>query len=462
MDSIFVLGGILLLGSMFISDWRQGIPICLWVGFLQDPLRKLVPGQPVFVNLLIVLTLALTAFAALQKFKFRFQDLFQNNQRLISLFRLFIVLVFLQAFNAFVRTNSPLVPILGVVGYLLPIFAICLTYYYFNNIKDLEKLTFTYIAITIFVAISLYLDWLKIDSPLLKPIGEALIVTDRRVGFNLITHNGIMRTSEVAAWHMGAGICATFLLFLSGSYHQLRLAAIGIIPFLFTAGLLTGRRKFIVMIVTFLIAYSVLITITSLSRGNTRFIQPLVLLTALLGVISALKSTLDLDVFKAFTTRGDVSTNDVQGRFSDLGLGSIQWSLDKNEWFGFGAGFASSGSQHLVDQSYDNIRGAAEGGLGKIIIELGIPGFIICTIIVVAVTQYLWQTLKLTQQFDPKLSSLTTGVLAFQIANFSIFTSAAQIFGDPFVLGIQGFTLGFAFASWKIMRQIQAQSRQRS
>ena len=52
-------------------------------------------------------------------------------------------------------------------------------------------------------------------------------------------------------------------------------------------------------------------------------------------------------------------------------------------------------------------------------------------------------------------------MLAFQIANFSIFTSAAQIFGDPFVLGIQGFTLGFAFASWKIMRQIQSQSWQR-
>src|SRR5690606_11640351 len=37
-----------LCGVLFcLFDWRRGLLLCIAVGFLQDPLRKIVPGQPV-------------------------------------------------------------------------------------------------------------------------------------------------------------------------------------------------------------------------------------------------------------------------------------------------------------------------------------------------------------------------------------------------------------------------------
>ena len=31
-----------------VAEWRLGLLLCLASGILQDPLRKLIPGQPVF------------------------------------------------------------------------------------------------------------------------------------------------------------------------------------------------------------------------------------------------------------------------------------------------------------------------------------------------------------------------------------------------------------------------------
>ena len=453
-DIILISVALLVFGSI-ISDWKTGIPIGLYTGFLQDPLRKIIPEQPVSLNLLIVGILILTALSAIVKFRrFSLSEVFQNYSNLLDLLKIFIFFVFLQALNAFLRTNSPVVPILGILSYLLPLFAICLTSYYFHNARDLEKLALTYILINIVIACSIYLEWSNlVNWEILKPIGKALTITDSRIsGGILISHAGIMRTSEVAAWHMGSGICATCLLFLSSSYKKLNLIALPVVMLFFSAGLLTGRRKFVATVITFLLSYLILYILTSLSISKKMSLQPLIILMfcLLLGSI-ALNSILDTDSFQAYTTRGEISVNDVQDRFSGLGLSSIQWALNYDNWMGFGAGIVSGGSQYAAGESYTLVAGAGEAGLGKIIIELGIPGFLLCVVIVYVLTQYLWKILKITHQYDSKIGSLTNGVLAFQIANFAVFTSAAQIYGDPFVLSIQGFCMGFAFTSWKLI-----------
>ena len=459
--TLLICVGLLVFGAI-ISDWKIGIPISLFIGFLQDPIRKIIPEQPVVLNLLIVGTLLLTACSAMTKLKiFNLSEVFQNNSNLKKTLNFFVLFVFAQALNAFLRTNSPIVPILGIISYLLPLFSICLTYCFFRNIHDLEKLVLTYILINIVVACSIYLEWLNIiDWEILKPIGEALRITDSRVsGGILISHAGLMRTSEVAAWHMGSSICATFLLFLSGSYKKLNLMVLPFVMLLFSAGLLTGRRKFIATVITFLISYSILYVLAAMSISRKMSFQPLIILgiCLLFGSI-ALNSILDTDAFDAYTTRGTISVDDVQDRFSGLGLSSIQWALDYDNWLGFGAGIVSGGSQYAAGESYSLVAGAGEGGLGKIIVELGLPGFFLCIVIVYVLTQYLWKILKVTHQYDQydtKLGSLTNGILAFQIANFAVFTSASQIYGDPFVLSIQGFCMGFAFAAHKFLPPYQ-------
>jgi hypothetical protein len=451
---IIVLVGLFIIIAI-VNDWRIGVPTALYVGFSQESLRKIIPDQPVYLNLLIVVVIVLTFFSAITQLnRFSLSDTFQRNKNLINLFHIFIVFIIIQATNAFLRTSSPIVSILGILVYLLPLLVITLTYYYFRHPQNFEKLALIYVLINIVVACSIYLEWSNIvDWQILKPIGEALRITDSRIsdGF-LISHAGLMRTSEVAAWHMGSSICATFLLFLAGSYKKMNFMVIPVIMLLFSAGLITGRRKFIVTVVTFLASYAILYLLSSISVTKKMSIQPLIILMILLLIGSvSLNSILDTDIFDAYTTRGTVSASDVQDRFSELGLGSLQWALNRGNWLGFGAGVVSQGSQHVSVEDFRMLAGAAEGGLGKIIIELGVPGLILCGVIVYMLTQYLWKTLISMHQADTRLGTLVNGILAFQIANFAVFTSAVQIYGDPFVMSIQGFCMGFVFASWKFI-----------
>jgi carbon starvation protein CstA len=83
MSDIILLISVALVFGAIISDWKTGIPIGLYTGFIQDPLRKIIPEQPVALNLLIVGILILTALSAIVKFRrFSLSEVFQNYSNL--------------------------------------------------------------------------------------------------------------------------------------------------------------------------------------------------------------------------------------------------------------------------------------------------------------------------------------------------------------------------------------------
>ena len=47
-----------------VSDWRKGAFISVAVGFLQDPIRKLVPGESVYLTLMVGTFVAATILGA--------------------------------------------------------------------------------------------------------------------------------------------------------------------------------------------------------------------------------------------------------------------------------------------------------------------------------------------------------------------------------------------------------------
>ena len=55
----WVLTGLLLAFAAFIAprDFRQGLLFCFWVVILQEPLRKIVPGQSVAMQILVLVAL---------------------------------------------------------------------------------------------------------------------------------------------------------------------------------------------------------------------------------------------------------------------------------------------------------------------------------------------------------------------------------------------------------------------
>jgi hypothetical protein len=118
--------------------------------------------------------------------------------------------------------------------------------------------------------------------------------------------------------------------------------------------------------------------------------------------------------------------------------------------WGLGAGSVSQGTQHFGG-AFGSARYNAEGGLGKITVELGVPGLLLAMLSALLIARSLRRALAVVAKADPELLRLNLGLLAFVAGNVPVFAGASQIYGDPFVLFILGSCLGFVLAGPRLV-----------
>ena len=74
---------------------------------------------------------------------------------------------------------------------------------------------------------------------------------------------------------------------------------------------------------------------------------------------------------------------------------------------------------------------SAEGGLAKILIELGVPGFLACLWMAAALIRACLRSLRrMIRQGMERRANVATGLLAFLATNVLVFATASQVFGD--------------------------------
>ncbi len=94
----YLLLFVALLGlAVCIADWRKGFSICLLVGCLQDPIRKIIPDEPIYITSTILLYVAATCLGAyLKGRRFNLQAIHSWNSSLRIPLALFFVLVMIK------------------------------------------------------------------------------------------------------------------------------------------------------------------------------------------------------------------------------------------------------------------------------------------------------------------------------------------------------------------------------
>ena len=109
-----------------------------------------------------------------------------------------------------------------------------------------------------------------------------------------------------------------------------------------------------------------------------------------------------------------------------------------------GLGTATQGIYHLTG-SATNI-GWQEGGLGKLAIELGVPGLLAVVVFAIAMIRLM---LRITKHPDIPESSQFSRVTLFGlvVANIANFTASAQAYTDPMLVLISAFFVGCLFAT---------------
>ena len=83
--------------------------------------------------------------------------------------------------------------------------------------------------------------------------------------------------------------------------------------------------------------------------------------------------------------------------------------------------------------------------------ELGVPGFLLLSWLAIGLARYSWSIVAFTRGKDPLVSRLAFGLISLAVVNVFVFAAGGQAFGDPFILIVLGFMLGFLFAVPKML-----------
>jgi hypothetical protein len=446
-----------------LLDWRKGLALAVLVGVAQDPLRKLAPNQPIYYVVLVGAVFGVAWLRAYMQHVKLSPSAIDGWRRDLKLpFTLFVVLVVSQAFHSYVRYGSLLMSATGLLVWLSPIPAVLLAYQFAlrRGIAGVRRWMVLYVWIASIALSGVYFEYAGFAWPTLGAVGSGLTIYD--VGVALKAYSGFFRSSEIAAWHAASIACFLIMLSIGKRATLVRITtALLLIGVLISLGILTGRRKMLVEIAVFASAY--LFLFAWLQRGRARTAVTILVLgiTSYVGIVGMMPSDpvqgLKAEIMseeaarsiRGYAARGQSVFGDIPDRMNELGLQPILWAVNRYGWIGAGLGTGTQGTQDVAD-AQDIQRGAAEGGLGKVTMELGIPGILMVIWLVVALTGHIRRQLVIATRLSAKHSRMAYGFVAFLIANTATFSVAAQAYSDLFVLLILGWSMGFMLAMPKL------------
>ena len=441
---LFAALALVLLGG----DWRLGLLLTVVIGFAQDPIRKLTPGQPsTYVGLVLVsfLACALVLWRR-RRGSFELPVMFPTTPLVRSVLTIFVGLIALQGVHSLLRWGIPTRTLIGAGFYLAPLLGLWVGFHVGRFQPLLRRLLQLYLFFAAAFGFTAMLDYLGVDTPLFDAVGGGQII-HFRYGFWTKGVVGLWRSTDTAAMHLTIASCLAVVFAISGAVGIQRSLWLVLSGFFAVVSLLTGRRKAIVQIVVFCGLF--LFLLARYGPGRSRQQIWGFLLSA--AGFAALALVLDPSEFLGedfgeYLARAGTVRIDLWDRFNVLGLYAAQRGLDISGGIGLGVGaLAQTGG------SFGGIQGAgftfvSESGLGKVIAELGLPGVVIVLMLVWGLLTALLYSLRMMRYEPDSIATLEIGLLAFALSNLPFFSAAAGVYGDPFVLIICGLSLGSVFA----------------
>lgn len=438
------IGVVLLAAMVSLVDWRAGVYLIAVAGIFQDPFRKLVPGQPVSIQLMVVALFAATLAGLYKRHgNLKFKNLiaaFPGIRRPLLLLVWYLVLQHVVTIVKF--QNIPFLAI-GAITYFTPLLAVMIGFSFARSRADsagtVSRYLLLYVTLVVFAASGIIFDFFGFTSDLLKPVGEGMFIYGPEGQLKL--YQGLFRASEIAAWHIGTALCLLLTLATIPGHTVRKVAAVILVPLLLSGAILTGRRKVLMLILIFLAFY---FFIQLMQRQGRRSYYPVVLLLAGLGIGLYVGDFFDLssprDRMSTYLRRGGTVLEASPERFNLLGIQSVYWALKSHGSFGVGAGALGQGGQYYGR----SVSGSAEGGLGKITAELGLPGLLLAGWLFLVAIRETRVLLGRVAAADPGQRHLVAGLVAILAANVPNFIVASQAYGDPFVILSLGVFAGFA------------------
>jgi hypothetical protein len=434
---------------IYLGDgkWRASVVYCLVIGYAQDPLRKIAPNQPALYVGLVLVGIVLTAWILYNRIgRVSLPQLFSGQQQLISAVNLFLALLVLQTLNSFLGLSSWYHTLIGIGFYSSPLITLWLGFQFGLKPAAIQRFLVVYIGLALAFAVTLLLAYQGYKGPLFSEVTGGVQILVAGVGY-VQGYTGFWRSSEVAGWHLAT--CACFVFILVVQRRQPLPIALGsaLVATLMVIATLTGRRKSLAMVGAFLASFSLLILWRGDSRVRGSVIGGVFGGAAILYLlVTVVGNPIGGGTSVAFLERGQTVWGDLYARLVTFGSGTVKIALEASGLLGAGVGAAAQGAASLGKGAQGNF-GAGEGGLAKIIFELGAAGFLLVLVTIGLLGKLFIRIIGELRYAPPSYGLLNLGLVAYLIANVLNFTTASQVYGDPFVLIILGLSAGFILAS---------------
>lgn len=415
------------------------------IGFCQDPIRKLTPGQPsLMVGLVLIAFLMCVLFIYQERGRLDLRYLFWTSPQLLDLIPLFLILLFAQALNSFARFGSPSLTAIGLSFYIAPLIALWVGFHIGRDLPFLRRIIIVYLILSSIFAFTVLLDFRGVDIPAFEEVGTGILITFE--GASKSGASGLWRTSEIASWHLAAAACFCIILTFSDRDVGWQILYVSTAVVFSVLSVTTGRRKSQVLIVAFLGIYLLIFSRQASPASRERIIMSVL---GGAGISFAIVSMLLLDMlgsnFDIFLGRATTSAEGIGDRVQSQGLSALLRGFEVGGGLGLGLGAGTNlgnfnaGADRSTIQSLGYV---SEGGGGRLVVELGIPGILLISWILILSVQMLWRNFKLIRFLPSEDIALITGTLSFGLANIIFFFSAAQLYTDPFVLIVLGVSFG--------------------
>jgi hypothetical protein len=436
------------------AEWRFGLLLCIVTAILQDPIRKITPDQPAFFIVFVGIVFAAACLgAAARGVPLTPGGVVGRYRHVATPMAILLLLIILQAVNSFVRYGNPMLTLIGLVTYLVPLPSFIFAYQLAlrGGEASIRQFIKSYLSLTLLALTTVYLQHAGYDWSILGQVGRHFLIFDEQTGAIIQPNSGVFRAAEIAAWHAATAACFVVLLatWRKINIQTLLMAIIGV-TLLVGIAVLTGRRKAVVEVAVFASTYFILWLVFQKSRAKLGILLVIAGLLGLGWLVGQLGNDSSDEVaerrseYNVYVGRTKTVFGDAPQRFVELGIAPIMWAYDSFGVIGAGLGTGTQGGQYFGRDLVT--AGAAEGGLGKITIELGIPGLFVVGWLAISVFKQLWRIMRASSRISPKVARLSYALFSFLVANVAAFSVATQAYGDIFILLILSWVLGFLFA----------------
>lgn len=428
---------LLLLGAACVAamrDWRRGWLLLPLFAVLQDPVRKLTPNTPVVISFSILAIYATVLFAARGTLIAHFRELTRRFPALTTAgvaLAVCMVAALITGFFTF-GIETWRVPLLSLALYVAPLPAVILGYAWLQREEQFYKFLRIYAAVTSIAMIGTLLEYARIKLPVLGIVALKFEYYRHLPGLQIRLLSGFYRAPDIMAWHASMLTATGLVMAMRGRSH--RMLWIGVTGWGFLNCILSGRRKAVYFVITFALAM--------LWRYFRRLGgRQVVVFLGAIAVVGLVVMNLATGETTNVYARGATASNaEIVRRLE----GGMMETFRQFGLMGAGLGAATQGTRHLPGGTKD--VGWQEGGLGKLAVELGLPGLLAAALFAWILFRML---LRLTAIGDVPGSTqyARVALFGFLTANIAGFLGSAQAYSDAMLALCTAFLAGCLLAT---------------